>query len=61
MEKKKMGFWARIGGTKSGCCSVQLEEIPEESTTRQDSHEGSEEHAAAVPAGDDLSSDRTER
>jgi len=30
MEEKKSRFWSLFGIKKSGCCSVEIEEIPEE-------------------------------
>lgn len=30
MEKKKSKLWELFGARKTGCCSVEIEEIPEE-------------------------------
>lgn len=30
MEEKKSRFWELFGTRKTGCCSVEIEEIPEE-------------------------------
>lgn len=35
-EKKKKGFLQKIFGEKSGCCSIELEEVEEKKQNRSD-------------------------
>jgi hypothetical protein len=37
MEKKKSRLWNLFGAKKTGCCSVEIEEIPEEEEKQEDS------------------------
>lgn len=37
MEEKKSRLWNLFGARKSGCCSVEIEEIPEEEEKQEES------------------------
>ena len=51
MAEEKKGFWSKLKGSKksSGCCSMKIEEIPEDAP-EETGAEGKEKAKKAEPA-----------